>query len=232
MKRSWFVMGLMVVLLAFSGCASDTHAESPGLATTTITNWEGAGEEMVIDKSAVLTAGKITAEQKQVMNRVESYVVCFSEAYNGHTCSLAGDIIEPLALVRELDARIAVLQQQGKADVTPCDGLYLTYEQLDVQGEWAKAIVSYAPRQEGTAWREGYLFQRDPDGRHWNLVNVIVDTGHGGDKVLDVMAASDDPQEWAGYTYDHLKRSDYENMPNFADYLDEDGEIDPALLDV
>ena len=46
-----------------------------------------------VDKSAVLAEGKIDGDKKKIMDAVESYVLLFSRAYNGHSGVVDGDRI-------------------------------------------------------------------------------------------------------------------------------------------
>lgn len=204
MKRKWIGLSLgvcafAVVALGFFGkipVVNDLAADLQGYDRAVVQQWGGKECKMFVNDDAVRSQDTLPAGAAAIMEETETYAMRFAMAYNGYGGSLAGNAISPLALVRELDARIKVLQAQGAADWTPTGRMPLTYEQLAVdQQRAAKVIVSYAPRSAGTQWREGFVFQRDPDSRVWELANVIVDTGHGGAAALDDLAASEDPAE-------------------------------------
>lgn len=240
MKRKWIWLSLgacvlVVAVLGFFGkipVVNDLAADLQGYDRAVVQQWGGKSYKMFVNDDAVRTQGTLPAGAAAIMAETETYAMRFAMAYNGYGGSLAGNAITPLALVRELDARIQVLQAQGEADWTPQGMMTLTYEQLAVdQQRAAKVIVSYAPRRTRTQWREGYIFQRDPDSRVWELANVIVDTGHGGAAALDALAASEDPAEWlADYSYPSFKRSDYEKMSDFTSSLTADGQVDEMAL--
>lgn len=231
MKRKWIglslgVCALAVVALGFFGkipVVNDLAADIQGYDRAVVEQWGGKEYKMFVNDDAVRTQDPLPAGAAAIMDQTETYAMRFAMAYNGYGGSLAGAQISELALVQALDARIKVLQAQGAEDWTPEGRMTLTYEQLAVdQQRAAKVIVSYAPRSAGTQWREGYIFQRDPDSRVWELANVIVDT-----EALNALAASDDPAEWlTDYSYPAAGRS----MDDFTSYLTADGHVDEMAL--
>lgn len=225
-RRGWAT--LLCVTLLLTGCSANTQETAAdgsfiGHAVEKVTTDDGS---YTVDKSAVLADDKIDAEQKKIMDQVESCVLLFSRAYNGRSGVVDGDSIadsEP-ALEHECDSRILVLLAQGKQDDTRYDDVLpqsLIYEHFDVQDGAACVIVNYAPRKGMDQWREGYVFKQE--GRHWKLVNVITNANGGGDAVLDALAGSDDPAAWSTtYAYSQLPRSAYDGLHEYSDYIIDD----------
>lgn len=236
MKRKILIAGLLCLALLAAGCGNGSAAADGSLTESDVTTVKTDDGSYTVDKSAVLAEGKIDGDKKKIMDAVESYVLLFSRAYNGHVGVVDGDRIadSESALEHECDSRAVVLTALGQQDDTRHDGFLphaITYELLDIQDGAARVIVNYEPRKGMEPWREGYIFTQE--GRDWQLVNVIVNNNGGGDAVLDNLAASDDPAEWTTtYSYSQLPRSAYDGLHEYGDYIGPfgSGEVDLESL--
>ena len=188
MKRKILIAGLLCLAMLAAGCGNGSAAADGSLTEGDVTTVKTDDGSYTVDKSAVLAEGKIVGDKKKIMDAVESYVLLFSRAYNGHGGVVDGDRIadSESALEHECDSRVLVLLAQGEQDDTRHDGVRphaITYELLDIQDGAARVIVNYEPRKGMEPWREGYIFTQE--GRDWQLVNVIVNNNGGGDAVAD-----------------------------------------------
>ena len=156
-------------------------------------------------------------------------------SYYGRLGVVDGDFIAASGLEAELDARIGYIAEkykdQGLEDGVP----YLRITQFAMQDDAAKVLVDFALHDPETDEvlvenQEAWLFIKD--GHDWKLINNIVDTGRGGDAMLEEVAASDDPGAWRTvYSFEQCKRSDYEDAQDFSDFLGDDGKhADPAKV--
>lgn len=221
---------LLCLAVALCGCSAATNSSA-----STEANYKNISNDedfsFYIDDSAVHVDKKDAAEAKKVTDEVQSYVLSiFHRAYNGRIGVVDGDLINAPGLEAELDARIQYIaltyRDQSFSKAAP----YLRYETFDLKDDTAKVIFTFEMKNPNTNEvlaknHEGYIFVKD--GRDWLLANNIVDTGRGGDKVLQELAANDDPQAWrTTYAYSQLKRSDYEDDHDFIYYWRDDIDAD------
>ena len=234
------LVAAVCLLVLLAGCSShggagsdlSSAAESEGTYTK-ITNDKGV--DFYVDDDAVQVAENEQADAKKIADGVDSYVLrVLYASYNCRIGGLDGDLIAASGLEAEMHARIAYIAEkyhdQDFSDMDP----YLRFQVFDIKEDTAKVIVSFEMRntktgEVGIENHEGYVFIKD--GNRWKLVNNIVDTGHGGATTLDALAKSDDPEAWrTTYSYEQLKRSDYEDAHDFTYYMNEQGEADPQKI--
>lgn len=228
-KKTIAIALFLVLMLALSGCgteAAEGLSASSEASYTKITNSEG--DAFYLDDSVVDVAADAQADAKEITDRVRSYVSrVLVASYYGRLGVVDGDFIAASGLEAELDARIGYIAEkykdQGLEDGVP----YLRITQFAMQDDAAKVLVDFALHDPETDEvlvenQEAWLFIKD--GRDWKLINNIVDTGRGGDAMLEEVAASDDPGAWRTvYSFEQCKRSDYEDAQDFSDFLAGDG---------
>lgn len=227
LKRLLPMVLLLSLGLTLCGCSTDT-------SDANYTKISGSdGFSFYVDRNAVQVDKAQTADAKKITDEVESYVLTiFNRPYNGYIGVVDGDGIsdsEP-DLEAELDARIQYIaltyRNQNFSKAAP----YLHYDTFDLKDDTAKVIISFEMKNPDTndvlaQNHEGYIFVKN--GRDWELINNIVDTGRGGDNILQELAANDDPAAWrTTYAYSQLKRSDYEDDHDFYYYWKDDLDAD------
>lgn len=164
-------------------------------------------------------------DAKIITENVESFVYSvLCRAYYGRIGVVDGDDIGEPDLEAELDARTRYIAVEYKDQNFSKTVPYLKYDTFEIKDDTAKVIVSLEMKNPDTneilaTNHEGYIFEKK--GKEWILINNIVDTGLGGDKVLKQLEENNKPQEWrTTFAYSQLKRSDYESDHDFLYYWD------------
>lgn len=165
-------------------------------------------------------------DAKKITENVESFVCSvLCRAYYGRIGVVDGDDIGEPDLEAELDARTRYIAVEYKDQSFSKAVPYLRYDTFEIKDDTAKVIVVLEMKNPSTNEilaknHEGYIFKKD--GRDWLLINNIVDTGLGGDKILQQLKDNDQPQDWRTiYAYSQLKRSDYEDDHDYMYYWDD-----------
>ena len=237
--RKGVVIGACLLVL-LAGCSTNSDQASrvsnPPESEehyTKITN--GDGFDFYVDDEAIQVAEDEQADAKKITDLVESYVMrVLYSSYNGRIGVVDGDTIAAPGLEAEMNARIAYLAEKYKDQDFSAMDPYLSYQVFEIKDDAAKVIVSFEMRNTktgdvGVDNHEGYVFIKE--GNDWKLINNIVDTGKGGAATLEALAKSDDPEAWrTTYSYEQLKRSDYEDAPDYSYYLNEQFEVDPQKM--
>lgn len=236
-KKTISLLFALILALALSGCGTET-AEGPSASSevsyTKITNSDG--DAFYLDDSVVDVAADAQADAKKITDAVQRYVVTVLYGpYRGRLGVVDGDFIAASGLEAELDARIGYIAEKYKDQGLADGGPYLRITQFAMKDDAAKVLVDFAlcdPETDDVLVenQEAWLFIKD--GRDWKLINNIVDTGRGGDAMLEEVAANDDPGAWrTTYSFEQCKRSDYEDAQNFLYFLGDDGKhADPAKV--
>ncbi len=225
MRKRTMPLLLLCLAVTLCGCGADTTETS----YSTINS--GDGFVFYVNRDAVQVDKAQAADAKAITDEVESYALTILNCpYNGRIGVVDGDRISEPGLEAELDARIQYIalsyRDQSFSNAAP----YLRYDTFDLKDDTAKVIITFEMKNPDTNEvlaknHEGYIFIKD--GRDWLLANNIVDTGRGGDKILQELAANDDPQAWrTTYAYSQLKRSDYEDDHDFTYYWKDDIDAD------
>lgn len=226
---------IMVAILFFSmvsfGCSPQENAAS---STTTYTK---VSDSLYVDDTTVQISKEQQRDAEKIKKQVESYVLrVLYSSYNGRIGTIDGDFISSPGLEAEMDARIVYIAQKYDDEDFSNTSAYLKYEIFDIQNDTAKVIVSVYMKNPSTGDikaenHEGYVFVKDEN--NWFLINDIVDTGQGGATVLNALAKNTDPEEWkTAYSYENLKRSDYETGHDFRYFMNNDGSmsVDPEKI--
>ena len=231
MKSKNFLFCTLVLIVGIGFCGCDDYQRQDSEIVSSVNNEDqeksgyqkhktGHGIDFYIDDTQLSTDQ--ANEQEKIKDHIEHYIMSLYYAASGRSGMIVdGDLIREPGLAYELDSRYPYLanayQNVDFSEVMP----FLRYESLDIQEDTAKVIVSYSftnPKSEkmGYEQQEGYIYVKD--NSHWKLVNVIVDTGKGGADMIEKLRKSTNPQEWqTDFSYSQLKRSDYEDAPNFSD---------------
>lgn len=233
MKKSIIKHCFLLCLLAASfmlvGCQQAGNEPSSTADESAYTKQVNTSGETVgyVDNSVLYTQ-KDKAKAKKVMDQTQTYVSGVYAAVTGHGGNVVDtDFVTDLLLVQELEARAAYLASEYKDADTSSMVPYIKFETVDIKEDAAKVIVSYSVKNPDTddialEQRDAYLYIKE--GNNWKLNNVIFDTGHGGDKIIEKLEKEDNPDAWKNeYSYQNLKRSDYENAPDYKVLVEENG---------
>ncbi|MDO4280103.1 MAG: hypothetical protein Q4C56_00580 [Peptococcaceae bacterium] len=227
MFKHWMKATAVAVLLGVSvlGCGAQEEA---AVSTQAEARYEKISDTLYVDDAAVRVNDDQAGDAKQIKDQVENLVLRVLHAsYQGRIGTVDGDFIKAPGLEAELGARIAYLAQKYDDAEFANTAAYLRINHFDIQDDAAKVICDVAIKDPETGDvkvenHEGYVFVKDGD--HWCLINDIVDTGRGGAKVLEALVENTNPTDWkTTYSYENLKRSDYEDAPDFVAFLSDDG---------
>lgn len=237
-KRGVLLVLACCLTLGLCACGAEepeqVSASAPEESYTKITSADGV--DFYVDDSVVQVSDDVQADAKKITDAVESYALgVLYRGYEGNIGVVDSDKIAVLGLAAELDARTAYIAEAFSDEDFSEAAPYLRYEQFEMTDDAAKVIVTFEMKNTETDEviadnHEGYVFKKEAND--WLLVNNIVDTGHGGDEALAALADDDDAAAWTTtFSYETMKRSDYEAAHDFTYFLGEDGKTaDPAKV--
>ncbi|MEE0435999.1 MAG: hypothetical protein UDB11_11480 [Peptococcaceae bacterium] len=237
-KRGVLLVLACCLTLGLCACGAEepeqVSASAPEESYTKITSADGV--DFYVDDSVVQVSDDVQADAKKITDAVESYALgVLYRGYEGNIGVVDSDKIAVLGLAAELDARTAYIAEAFSDEDFSEAAPYLRYEQFEMTDDAAKVIVTFEMKNPETDEviadnHEGYVFKKEAND--WLLVNNIVDTGHGGDEALAALADDDDAAAWTTtFSYETMKRSDYEAAHDFTYFLGEDGKTaDPAKV--
>lgn len=230
-RKIKIVFTTIFITLVLFGCSSQENADSSP------TTYNKLSDHLYVDDTALQINEEQRRDATKIKKQVANYVLSIlNSSYNGRIGTVDGDFIAVPGLEAEIDARIVYLAQKYKDEDFSKTAAYLQYEVFDIQNDTAKVIVSVYMKNPTTGDikaenHEGYIFIKDKND--WLLVNNIVDTGQGGSEILNELAKNTDPDEWrTDYSYENLKRSDYEDAPDYRYFMKGDGSmsVDPEKI--
>ena len=246
MKKIYLLIAAILLIAPSSALASDTvsnTSELQRMTSTCLADVITSEDQVVIND--MTPSGKMLEFSVSDRSSDDEIIKVIVENYNkdvflgiiGHDVIIDQSLTDDQNLLNELNARSKYLVQAYNGDLLSSYDFDLTYDQLQIEGNKAKALITrkivfqtnFDNVNEITdtllQQKEGYVLEKTSDG-DWKLVNIIFDTLGFSNIAMDNLAAEDSPDVWIeDYAFEELQRDQYEDTKTFTDRVDENGEI-------
>lgn len=228
MKRKGWIIGLVMVLLGLAVWQLWPEP-APDPDEERYKKHVFHDEQVIyVDDSAVTDRGALTPNQDKLEQRTLFLEMeRLYETYQHYTTFAEGMSSKQPGLTDEMNARYAVLYSEIDGPLTGLgmseNRFYVTFHEIDVQGDVAKVVCSYRiqhPNSDKPELEESEVIFWQMGQKDWVYTNIISTAGGIDNTLFETLCESDNPDDWdTTYGFNALKRSSYANDgKNYTDY--------------